>query len=254
MIFVRPRHVYDSYQDLYRLIELSDYPLIHFDELDPASNNIYILTIVNGENEHGWKGVRARIILYDLEWRLEGTYPRIPGVSEVWAADKWYAEQIVAKYVPMGSHADLPVKPLVSREKVWDVSILSYLTYRRMHIKGQLEDAGITISPQGWQDRRHDVLEQTRLMLAVHQRDDAPTIAPQRWALTAAYRMPMLCETVHDSGIFASQYAIYAPYPDIVQMVRKYKDETNILNDYADALHDLLCNKYPFRKCIEAAL
>ena len=72
IIFARPRHHYDSYTDLYRLIELSGYPLIYFDEIDPVSDNLYVMTIVNGENMHGWHQPRAKIVLWDLEWRLDG--------------------------------------------------------------------------------------------------------------------------------------------------------------------------------------
>ena len=81
IVFARPRTWYDSYSDLYTLIELSGYPLIYFDEIDPESDNKYILTLVNGENQDGWQSPRAEIVLWDIEWRLDGDYPRIPGVS-----------------------------------------------------------------------------------------------------------------------------------------------------------------------------
>lgn len=52
IIFARPRWDYNSYTDFYRLIELSGYPLIFFDEIDPDSSNCYVMTILNGENQN----------------------------------------------------------------------------------------------------------------------------------------------------------------------------------------------------------
>lgn len=68
ILFARPRHDYGSYADFYRLIELSGYPLVYFDEIDTASDNCYIMTMINGENHapERWQGARARLILWDL--------------------------------------------------------------------------------------------------------------------------------------------------------------------------------------------
>ena len=66
-IFALTRHKYESYQDLHRLIELAGFPVCYADELDPASDDTYIVIVRNGENEAGWPGARARIIHYHLE-------------------------------------------------------------------------------------------------------------------------------------------------------------------------------------------
>lgn len=253
VIFARPRWNYDSYTDLYRLIALSGFPMIYFDEIDPQSNNTYIMTIVNGENQNGWKKAGARIILWDLEWRLEGDYPNIPGVSETWASDRWYADTINAKYVPMGSHPDLPNKPLEDCPRQWHVAMLSYMTNRRTHMANILKRSQVRISPQGWGDERHDILQQTHIMLCVHQRDEAPTIAPQRWALAAAYKLPMICESVHDTGVFEG-YGLFADYDDIPDTIDEGFAKPQQLSRYAEQLHELLCKKMTFRKCVEAAL
>ena len=154
VIFARPRHEYGSYQDIYELIRLSGYPLVYFDEIDPtAKDKTYILTIVNGENQAGWPGATARIILYDLEWRSVSDYPRLPGVAEVWAADKWYAQLVGARYVPLGSHPFLgcnyPESAIPTDGMRYDVAMLAYLSPRRQAVVGDLTRAGISLAPRG---------------------------------------------------------------------------------------------------------
>lgn len=253
VIFARPRWNYESYADLYRLIELSGYQMVYFDEMDPASDNVYIMTIVNGENNQGWQSPRARIILWDLEWRLDGEYPRIPGVREVWASDRWYAETISAKFVPLGSHVRLPPEPLQDCPKVYDVSLLSYMTYRRMHIAHLMKEAGLTLAPQGWGMVRHEALQQTRLFVAVHQLDNVSTIAPQRWAIAAAYKLPVICENVQDGGVFTGRHARFVDYWSIPGTAKALRDH-EAAREFGEALHDLLCVANNFRTFVEAAL
>jgi hypothetical protein len=258
VIFARPRHNYDSYQDMYSLIRLSGYPLIYFDELDPASDNTYILTMVNGENQHGWQDARARIILYDLEWRLNGDYPRIPGVAEVWAADLWYAQQIAGRmdgrvrYVTLGSHPGLNMAPDDEADKAQDVIMLAYMTNRRLGIAAALRARGLSLSDGGWGQERHRNILQTRVMLHVHQHDGISTIAPQRFALAAAYRMPLISETACEPGPVkdAVLWANYDALPEVVAERVRYGS----LADYGEALYQVLCVERPFRKCVEEAL
>lgn len=253
VIFARPRYEYGSYCDLYRLITLSGYKLIFFDEIDPQSDNTYILTIVNGENQGGWADVKARIILYDLEWRLDGEYPRIPGVSEVWTADKWYAQQIGARYVPLGSHPGLPETPLQDCPKAWDVAMMAYLPPRRERIVYDCYQYGVSVAPRGWGAERHAILQQSKIMLHVHQQESAHTIAPQRWAIAAAYQMPVISEEVNDKGIFGPTYCMYSDYRHLAEFVRLWRDDAR-LRDYGMGLYDLLCIHKPFRFWIDEAV
>jgi len=252
VLFARPRWEYDSYQDLYRLIALSGYPLIFFDEIDPQSDNCYILTMVNGENQAGWPDAKARIILHDLEWRLDGEYPRMPGVSEVWASDKWYAEQIGARYVPLGSHPDLNLHPDDQRTSAYDVAMLAYMTPRRDQIAVWLREQGVTLAPRGWGEARHQALIQTRAMLQVHQHDWAATTAPQRFALAAAYRLPLISEQAADPGIFQDvvMWADYRSLPAVTSQVVR----NGALTAQGEALFNLLCVERTFQSEVEKAL
>jgi hypothetical protein len=252
VIFARPRYTYDSYTDMHSLIQLSGYPLVYFDEIDPQSDNCYIMTLVNGENQNGWTDARARIILYDLEWRLEGEYPRIPGVSEVWAADPWYAEQIGAQYVLLGSHPGLNLDPSTEADKAADVIMLAYMTNRRMQMAVWLQERGLSIARNAWKEARHNAILQSRAMLHVHQHDNVATVAPQRFALAAAYKIPMIAESVCAPSVMkdAVLWAGYSDLPDVVQ--RNVYDHR--LGALGEALHQVLCVDHSFRKCVESAL
>lgn len=251
VIFCRTRYPYDSYGDLWRLIQVSGYPLIYADEIDPQSDNTYILTVINGETDNGWAGARARIILYDMEWRLDGAYPTIPGVTERWAADRWYAEKIGAKYVLLGSHPQLNLQADAERpQKDYDFTMMSYMTYRRQWIRDRLLEQRLRISPQGWGESRHLSLSKSYLMLHVHQNDNIPTIAPQRFALAAAYHLPMISETVAEPDVLADVVAWY-DYDDLVEAT--YRNHRRLYG-LGEALHQRLCIDLPFRKNIEAAV
>lgn len=260
-IFALPRHDYASYQDLYRLIALSGFPICFMDEIDAASDNTYILTIYNGEVT-GWPGARARICLYDLEWHLDGV-PLIEGVRELWAGDKWYAERIGAKYVPMGSHPEL--RPaMTSKQDLYDVAFIGYINgvHRRSALRQQLIERGVKVSPTGaWGDERHTLLRNSAAYLCVHQHDNAPTIAPLRMVVAAAYGLPVITEMCADYGIWSSPpgfETIYSiPYNDIAdQLVNRFFQPwyVNQLLETGGRLHQFLCHDFTFRKSIEAAL
>lgn len=255
VIFARPRTWYDSYTDMYKLIELSGYPLIYFDEIDPASDNKYILTLVNGENQHGWQSPRAEIVLWDIEWRLDGEYPRIPGVNQVWVADQWYAEQLAARevnaqFVPVSSHRDLNPEPDARREKRYDYAMLMYFTYRRQCIRDRALEGGIAISPNAWRNERHDILLSSRAMLNVHQHDDVRTVAPTRWALVAAYRLPMISETI-DRVLW---HGLYYDYDDLVEAAHVWRGRESELQAAGDCLYQQMCVDKTFGRIIEEAV
>jgi hypothetical protein len=239
--------------DLYRLIDLAGYDLIYVDEIDAARvDATYILTMLNGEwYPAGWPGARARIVLYDLEWHLDGL-AAVPGLAEVWAADAWYARRLGARYVPLGSHPGLALGARL--EARYDVAMLAYLTPRRQQIYDQLRDAGLRMAPNGQGEARDVTLRETRLMLHVHQLENAPTVAPQRFALAAAYGLPLLSEEVADSGIFRDGPVWFANTSRLSAYVHALLARPDVLCSYGEGLRDWLCERYAFRKCVEAAL
>lgn len=253
VIFARTRHTYDSYTDFWRLVEVSGYPTCHADEIDPQSDHTYIITPVNGEWQEGWQQPRARIILWDMEWRDER--PEIPGVAEIWASDKWYAERINARYVLLGSDTRLlPTTPVV-RELRYDLAVMAYLgPWRRNHLTTNMIRAGLTFAPNAWGEQRHQNLVSSLAMLHIHQHDQFPTIAPLRWALAAAYGLPLISESVADRGAFTGRHFLSSEYANLVPFTCRALQEFHALQEAGASLKHYLCTEHPFRREVEAAL
>lgn len=255
VIFARPRWDYASYADFYRLIELSNYPLIYFDEIDPSSDNLYIMTILNGENMGGWQNVRAHIVLWDIEWRLDDP-AKIPGVRRVWASDRWYAKKIGAQYVPFGSHPDLAPPPARNGKYDYDVATLAYTgPVRRATGFNCLVEHGLSISGNGWGEQREAILRHSKAMVHIHQIEGVNTVAPQRFALAAAWKLPVITETLYDSGIFRYNHLImsdYANLPDVAALWL-HRNDAHILQQFGENLWHLLCVEHTFRQYVEEA-
>lgn len=259
---------YDSYRDAFYLAELSGYPLIWLDEVDPDSDNTYILTPLNGSWQHGWQNPKARLIWWDIEWRLKedgyqwtsAELDAPPGVSEWWVSDEWYASIIAQRYpavkfVPFGSHAGL-VQNEAPSETHFDVATLSCQSQDggRQHMIDLLNQEGLTLAPNVWNPDRDKILKNTGAMLHIHQWRKVKTIAPLRFAIAAAYGLPLISEQVEHRGMFDNivLFSEYDAMPAYAKtLTGRYQAE---LREKGRALHDLLCNEYSFRKCVEAAL
>lgn len=244
-----------SYADYFRLIELSGYEWCYFDEMcieDPT--RLYIITPYDPQ-WGGFPNAKARIIWHDIEWR--DSYPDVPGVCEVWASDAMYAKRHNLRYVPLGSHPGLKLDIGEVGGKQYDVCMLSYMTNRRQYLVDRLKEWNITISPQGWDAQRHAALCQSSAVLHIHQHDNLRTVAPQRFALAAAYSLPLISETIDDRGVFVvGQDFIMSDYdnmPTVVDMWTR-RNESRILEDYGRALHQKLCVENTFKSFVEAAL
>lgn len=260
--FVKTVHHYDSYIDYWRLVELSGYPIIDYDAVDVGSDNCYIFTPINAEWETRWNDVpvKATMIAWDLEWRLkesdyawpESALTKPPFISRVWASDTWYAERIDAQYVPLGSHAGLVGS--AQTDDHFDAAVMAYTYGRRQTVIGSARDNGVTIAPNAWGEERDAILKASSCVLHVHQHEKVHTVAPLRYALAAAYRKPLISESVFDMGIFADS-VLFAGAHEIgaytALMLRRYGD---LLQHKADMLHETLCLKNTFRSFIDAAL
>ncbi len=253
--FVRPRHDYHPYRDLYRLVELSGYDLIHFDEMDINDpSKVYIYSPSNGEIGQGWHGAKSRIIWLQLEWEHD-IAPCPPGVSEKWTSDKYHADYMGARFVPLGSHPDLNLSPTDSPTKEYDVSFLAAPNGRRYSVWGDITDRGLSIAPNGWDDERHTSLSKSRCMVIVHQWEQFKCIAPLRWALAAAYKLPIISESVWCRDPFTHTHFMTCDFDRLGKFTELHiRDRYNNLEDYGLALYEKLCHQMTFRKSIEAAL
>jgi hypothetical protein len=259
--FVKTAHVYESYRDYWRLVELSGYPAIDYDEIDVGSDNVYIFSPLNAEWAERWPGpVKATMILWDLEFRLkESSYEwpdsdliTPPFISRVWASDKWYAERIKAEYVPFGSHVGL--MGTAQAEEAYDCAVMCYIYGRRSTAIHALQERGLSIAPNAWGDERDALLKSSQVVMHIHQHERVWSIAPQRYAIAAAWHKPLISERVYDTGIFETSvlFADTGALADYTAlMIRRYPQ---LLRDKADQLHDTLCVSHSFKSYIEAAL
>lgn len=255
VIFVRTRYDYPPYRDFYRLVTLSGYPLIYVDEIprEGVRDKVFIVTPLNGEWKHGIE-TDGRVIFWQLEWESEPE-PCPPGIAEKWTSDAWHAQRISARFVPLGSHPSFNLNPDETRPKRYDVIYLQAPSYRRYGVWGAIKERGLSVAEDGWGYKRHERLLQSRCMVHVHQHPDTPTIAPLRWCIAAAYRLPIISESVNCREPFGYSHFMTSDYDYLAQFVAMHvKDEYSNLEDYGIALHQFLCVEQTFRKAVESAL
>jgi hypothetical protein len=258
VIFVRTRHEYGSYVDFFRLAELSGYPIIYVDEMlqHDSKDTTFIISPVNGEWNMRPRGyTQGRVILWMLEWNIDDEHNPPDSADEIWNSDKRHSDIYGFKYVPMGSHSGLNQCP-----DIWplrrndDVALLSYQTPRRQVVQVQLEDRGLKLAPisNQWGTARSTTLLSSKLMLHIHQREDTKGIAPLRWCLAAAHKLPLITEQVPDAGIFDARYMMQARYETIASFTSEIVKEWRILQEYSEALYQLLCVDYTFKRSVES--
>lgn len=246
-IFIFPAKDYPSYSDIKRLVELSGWQIRT--RVDAFSHQPQI--IVTPERLPDLSGIKAKVICWQLEYAGDYTHNYDEFTGEVWASDKAWAEAHGARYVLMGSHRELAPETL-GPERHYDVTMLAYITPRRQVIKDALAHLRWPVDYPGHDTAaRGEMLSNTRLMLHVHQHDNAPFVAPQRIALAAAYRMPVISETTPGAGDLG-EYLMTAPYDQLPETVQT----TLILSasEAGDRLYQFLCVDRPFRTGVLEAL
>ncbi len=268
IIFAHPRHRHDSYTDYRRLVEISGFPSCYVDEMDFAEENLYITTPVTGELRPAIEGLRerqsgpkrAKVVWWNLERIDSGYYPPernnasnmvdeiVKWVDAVWVSDRFYGEMDKRMiFVPMASDArlaegeDLPIK-------VYDLSILAYENARRQKIFGKLGRWKVAPAT-AWGDMRSRILRSSRSMLYVHQ-TPLPIGAPLRFALAAAYRLPVLSESMGDPfPLVEGRDFLAAPYQEILERLEDWISSR--LEAFGENLHHTLCVDLNFRGCVE---
>jgi hypothetical protein len=253
IIFVKPRHDYGSMQDYWRLVELAGYRWCFEDQVncyDPEA--CYILTWFNTQDPFP-DDTRARLICWNLEWADTPLFENV----EYWSADKWYADTHGWKYVPVGSDKRLTDDyPYGEAPLLYDITLQMYRDpARRAHALKRLRDCGLTIAPDGWGEARHQALLQSRCQVHIHQLEGAHAVSPLRFAVAAAYALPMITERLNDAGVF-QRCVIQSTYdglPDCVTEKLRPIRQAELL-DFGAALYERLCVELPFKKVIEASV
>lgn len=269
IVFVKTRYKYDSYTDFWKLVELAGFWTCYVDEVDVSKPRVYILSPMNGEwdphinNQLGLPH-NAHLVHWCLE-RPSGAgglfnygksnrarlYQRT--LDDVWVSDRRMASETMLRFVVLGSHYGLG-EP--SNMKMYDFCHMSYVTNRRAMVYNQHD--GKLIGPNRWPwdsaPSRDIVLKQSRFALNIHQ-DSYPFQEPLRWALFAAYGLPMLTEEVADAYPWSDEFCIFHPYDGIhgrlAEMIGNNYDRWR---DVGLRARDMMCEEFGFRKMVEAAV
>lgn len=250
-VFVAPRANYPSYADFWRLVDLSGFEMSYADEID-LSNDDQTYIFCGPDGIPDCSSAKARTIFWQLEYVGEYTnQPNYQTVSEIWSSDPEHATAHSYCYVLMGSHAGL--NPSLDRDDKpeHDLTMLAYLTARRQAIKEQLAEWRWAPDYPGHDTAmRHHGLRSSRLMLHVHQHD-APAATPLRYALAAAYKLPVISERIVNSKPYGKTIA-WVAYDQLVGKVTSAL--IGNLAGKGEALHNLLCIERPFYQCVMEAL
>ena len=252
-VFALPSSDYPSYRDLRMLIALAGFETTPIDAIDVTDpGGLYI--ICTPEPVRAYARARAKLIAWQFEYAGDyaENYAKFRG--ELWASDQAWAAEHNARFVLLGSHPLLR-EPLADTARgTYDATMLGYMTPRRQRIKNELGGWRWPPDHPGHEGpARHDALTGARMMLHVHQHDDAPYAAPLRYALAAAYGLPVLAEQLTDSTPYGDALQ-EAPYELLARTAIELRSNTALLTYSAERLRTLLIDERPFRRCVLDAL
>lgn len=253
--FCRTRYTYDSYVDFWRLVELAGFRTIYIDEIPrDAPGQVFVVTPINGEWKHGIV-TTGRVVWWQLEWGLGDGAPH--GTDEIWTSDRYHAQEIGARFVPLGSHPALvTVNPSMRwRQPQYDVCLLAYMgPHRRQHVIPELEARQMRVAPNAWGRERELVLQNSRCMVNVHQHDEWPCVPVQRFALAAAAAIPLVSEVIRDPFPYvADEDFLSVPYEDVIGVAASLVKGSNG-RGLAARMFDKACNQFRFEKNVLKAL
>jgi glycosyl transferase family 2 len=260
-LFVFPDTDYPSYTDVKRLVELSEFQAITMSQAQlrrQASDYPNYTFIILSPEQPSIEPLPGHAIWWALEYGGEYEPDLSNWHGEVWASDPAWAKAHNAKFVVMGSHPRLAdaIRELVVNTKQYDYVQLAYQAPRRQRVDMQLAELSTPKNPYpGYGLERAEQLVNAKLMLHVHQHDTVAAIAPQRFALAAAYKLPLICESVPDAGAYA-QYATFVDYQFLNAEVRSRLAmmDMGYPAEQGEQLHQWLCVEQTFRKSVEDAL
>lgn len=249
IIFVQTRHYYSSYQDYFKLAELSGFPIIYDDQMDLDNpSHCYIITWFTAQVDR-FAGSKARVICWNLEW---ADVPQFDSI-EYWSPDAWYALQHGWRYVPVGSDLRLKISDDSAEcGEMFDIALMMYRDpNRRRAALVSLHEARLTIAPNAWDMERDYYLRQSRCMVHVHQLDHVAAVSPLRFALAAAYTLPVITEELSNPGIFSS-VVIETGFEALADVVRDWLTPSRrlALKYYGSRLRTLLCLDYTFKDAV----
>jgi hypothetical protein len=243
--FAHPHTKYDSYTDFRKLAELTGFEICNVDQININKKTIYIICPHNGEVTAALKVIpknkrTCKVALWFLErpiGKFEVFKARTKELLETEFDYIIFSDRAMynyvkhlngTKFVPCGSHTALG--SLDHRDKQFDFCHMSYVWGRRGNVIDELTPC-LKVGPNCWGKDRHEVLLKSRFMVNVHQ-DNDNFHEPLRFALCAAYGLPLISESCFDPYPYENgRDIITVPYGEmknkIIQIIRdnnSYKD------------------------------
>lgn len=264
--FVKTRHTYDSYTDFWRLVELSEFPTIYTDELDVSQPGVYITAPLNGEWEPHVKNQEGKPRMAHLiQWNLERPSGSAGSVGhyaarqrqliydrffdEVWVSDRRLADETQLRFVVLGSDEGLG-EP--GEEKEYSFCHMSYEVPRRSNIYKHFMTA--EVGPNCWPPERDDVLKKSKFAVNIHQ-DIHPFQEPLRFALFAAYGLPIITETIYDAYPWSEEFMLFTGYDGIVGKIKQaLGDNYERWREMGFLARLRMCGEFQFGKVVRQAV
>jgi hypothetical protein len=271
VVFVKTRWHYQSYTDFWAMVELAGYPTCYVDEVDVEAELAYVVNPLNGEWEpmlnHRLKAEgrkkKATMVSWTLEPPTKSDYlPNLRRTVDEGLVD-WIwmgyrnlaqaADHARIRFVPVGSMDKLGGARL---EPKYDVIHLSYPTHRRGTLYNALMRKGVKIAPNGWGRERDVALRSSRFLLNVHKDDGFQAYEPLRFAVAAAYGLPIISESC------AAPFP-YRPMVDFYEMSYDAAMKITLAalsQDYGQwaalgqRTRDRMTGEFAFDKCVEEAV
>lgn len=269
-IFVRSTAQYDSYTDFWKLVELSGFASIPAAQVDLEKPATLIWPAMDMEFidrlSRQPPGVRsARVIFWNLERPDEK-----PGVDSLelfrrgmgeileWADEIWISDIGLATadrrilYVVLGGHEGL--YDGTPQAEAYDVAHLGILTPRRTELLEKLRARGLRVSGNAWGIERSRILTSSRLLLNVDRVEGLHLSSLMRWALGAAFGLPIVSEEMQYAyPLVAGESILVAPYAELEALVIQTLARQD-LPAVAGRARQALCHEWTFRKGVEDAL
>jgi hypothetical protein len=123
--------------------------------------------------------------------------------------------------------------------------------HRRAHVIRLINELGLSIAPDGWDEERANALIKSRLMVHIHQHDYNPSIAPLRFVMAGMAALPILSENV----ITAMGYDHYCTFSDYsalshtaVELIRR----PHLLERMSSEIYNATCIEHTFKGEVES--
>lgn len=276
-VFVRSRIEYASYTDFWRLVELSGYRTVSAWDVDFAWDGTYIWPVLDAflmrpSGESAPKR-RARFVFWNLERpdaHLPEHGPRDPkeilraGVTEllqwvdaVWVSDRGlHAMDDRTIYAVLGGHTGLRSRDRLPGDPSIHVLHLGQKTARRREILSRIRERGHRVMSESlWGHDRSFALADSRLLLSIDRVDGLHVAAPLRYALAAAWGLPILSEAVPDlHPLVPGDSILMAGYPDLADAVERALSEPKRLEEIAHKAYHTYGVEWTFRRGVREAI